>query len=122
MEDFVTQAWYFKTRKTVQSESSIFTVSEMGLSLQQKLKQVFPERAGSSIGWKFPKFHAMLHIPRLLVMFGCWENVSTQSGEMVHKAHIKEAMFSTNSKDWEIQIMSAHACMGAMVHHCKRML
>eukprot|EP00961_Rhodomonas_salina_P132585 1784481-Rhodomonas_salina.1 len=63
----------------------------MGLSLQQKLKQVFPERAGSSISWKFPKFHVMLHIPRLLVMFGCWENVSTQSGEMEHKAHIKEA-------------------------------
>eukprot|EP00961_Rhodomonas_salina_P253132 3420814-Rhodomonas_salina.1 len=87
----------------------------MGLSLQQKLKQVFPESTGSSISWKFPKFHAMQHIPRLLVMFGCCENVSTQSGKMAHKAHIKEAMFSTNCKDWEIQIMSAHACMGAMV-------
>ena len=33
---------------------------------------------GSSICWAFPKFHAIRHVPRLLIMFGCWENVSTQ--------------------------------------------
>eukprot|EP00961_Rhodomonas_salina_P138985 1870093-Rhodomonas_salina.1 len=86
------------------------------------MKEVFPNQAGSTIGWRFPKFHAIRHIPRLLVMFGCWENVSTQSGEMAHKAHIKEAMFSTNCKDWEVQIMSAHARTSAMVHHRRHML
>ena len=35
---------------------------------------------------------------------------------MAHKAHIKEAMTSTNRKSWEIQIMSLHACKDAMVH------
>ena len=41
---------------------------------------------------------------------------------MAHKAHIKEAMFSTNRKDWEVQIMSAHARTNAIVHHRRRML
>ncbi len=64
----------------------------------------------------------MRHVPRLLVMFGCWENVSTQAGEMAHKAHIKEAMFSTNRKDWETQIMSVHARKLALVHHKQQLL
>ena len=44
-----------------------------------------------------------------------------QAGEMAHKAHIKEAMFSTNRKDWEVQIMSVHARKDAIVHHTERM-
>ncbi len=39
-----------------------------------------------------------------------------KAGEMAHKAHIKEAMTSTNRKSWEIQIMSLHARKDAMVH------
>ena len=41
---------------------------------------------------------------------------------MAHKAHVKEAMNSTNRKDWEIQIMSVHARKDAIVHHTKMML
>ena len=40
---------------------------------------------------------------------------------MAHKAHIKEAMFSTNRKEWEVQIMSVHARKDAIVHHTERM-
>ena len=40
-----------------------------------------------------------------------------QAGEMAHKAHVKEAMFATNWKEWEIQIMSVHARQQALVHH-----
>jgi hypothetical protein len=29
--------------------------------------------AGTVQGWKFPKFHAIRHIPRLILMFGCLE-------------------------------------------------
>ena len=36
---------------------------------------------------------------------------------MAHKAHVKEAMFATNRKEWEIQIMSVHARKDALVHH-----
>ncbi len=36
---------------------------------------------------------------------------------MAHKAHVKEAMFATNWKEWEIQIMSVHARKDALVHH-----
>ena len=43
---------------------------------------------------------------------------------MAHKAHVKEAMISTNRKNWELQIISLHAKKEAMVHatrqiHCK---
>ena len=44
-----------------------------------------------------------------------------QAGEMAHKAHIKEAMFATNSKDWETQIMAVHVRHDALVHHRERM-
>ncbi len=44
-----------------------------------------------------------------------------QSGEMAHKAHVKEAMLSTNRKDWEIQIMALHARREALVHHTAEM-
>lgn len=44
-----------------------------------------------------------------------------QSGEMAHKQHVKEAMFTTNRKEWEIQIMSVHARREAMEHHTEQM-
>jgi hypothetical protein len=44
-----------------------------------------------------------------------------QAGEMAHKAHVKEAMFATNRKDWETQIMAVHVRRDAMVHHRERM-
>ncbi len=42
---------------------------------------------------------------------------------MAHKAHVKEAMFATNSKDssWETQIMAVHVRCNAMVHHREHM-
>ena len=54
-------------------------------------------------------------------MFGCWENVSTQAGEMAHKAHVKEALWTTNRKEWELQIMTAHARKDAIIHHTEIM-
>ena len=55
-------------------------------------------------------------------MFGCWENVSTQAGEMAHKAHVKEVMWTMNRKEWEVQIMTIHARRDASVHHTEILL
>lgn len=55
----------------------------------------------------------------LLLYFTCTDaskNAFHQACEMAHKAHVKEAMFSTNRKDWETQIMSVHARQDALVH------
>ncbi len=98
MEQFV--SWYFLARQRRHTEDSIVQVARDGERLQAALKQIFPDRAGtrekicflqtensksdyylflgSSLSWAFPKFHAIRHVPRLLIMFGCWENVSTQ--------------------------------------------
>ncbi len=40
---------------------------------------------------------------------------------MAHKAHIKEAMTSTNRKSWEVQIMLLHARKDAMVHATRQL-
>eukprot|EP00961_Rhodomonas_salina_P256966 3472311-Rhodomonas_salina.1 len=64
--------------KTEHSESSILEVAALGKAVQASLKALFSEQAGSSVGWNIPKFHAIRHVPQLLVMFRCWENVSTQ--------------------------------------------
>jgi hypothetical protein len=68
----------FLARKNQHTETSILQVGVDGLRLRKRLKEVFPDRSGSAIRWKFPKFHALRHIPRLLVFFSSWENVSTQ--------------------------------------------
>ena len=47
LEDFV--SWYFKARKTRQSESSILDVAEHGLRIQRKLKEAFPDRQGNFV-------------------------------------------------------------------------
>jgi hypothetical protein len=106
IEEFVT--WFFKARQRRHTESSILEVAVLGDRLQRQLKEIFPERAGkngfnhiailfwliiqatyylcndfsnltgSALNWRIPKFHAIRHVPRLIVMFGSWENVSTQ--------------------------------------------
>jgi hypothetical protein len=76
MEEFM--LWGFLARKNQHTETSILQVGVDGLSLRKQLKEVFPEHSGLAIRWKFPKFHALRHIPRLLVFFGSLENISTQ--------------------------------------------
>lgn len=44
-----------------------------------------------------------------------------QAGEMAHKAHVKEAMYSTNRREFETQIMSVGVRQNAIMHHTKIM-
>ena len=100
LDEFV--SWYFLARKQRHTDTTILQLESLGRSLQEKIKHTIPERTGkfsidcqcvfknysftnlfvgcigSSLGWAFPKFHAIRHIPRLIVMYGCWENVSCQ--------------------------------------------
>jgi hypothetical protein len=55
------------------------------------------------------KFHAIRHVPRNIIFFGCLENVSTNSGEHAHIAQVKNIARNTNRRqDWERQIMAYH--------------
>jgi hypothetical protein len=47
--------------------------------------------------------------------------IGRQAGEMAHKAHVKEAMYSTNRKDWEVQIMTVHTRKEASIHNTQRL-
>ncbi len=47
--------------------------------------------------------------------------IGGQAGEMAHKAHVKEAMYSTNRKDWEVQIMTVHTRKEASIHNTQRL-
>ena len=50
------------------------------------------------------------------------QNVSCQVCEMVHKAHMKEALACTNRRDWEIQVMTLHARENASIHLTERLI
>jgi hypothetical protein len=59
-----------------------------------------------------------------MALFGCQSDFSVlglQAGEMAHKAHVKEAMYSTNCKDWEVQIMTVHTRKEASIHNTQRL-
>jgi hypothetical protein len=50
--------------------------------------------SASSLGWNIPKFHAIRHVPRLLIMFGCWENVSTNVNTILNNLmQVNESVF-----------------------------
>ncbi len=50
--------------------------------------------SASSLGWNIPKFHAIRHVPRLLIMFGCWENVSTNVNIILNNLmQVNESVF-----------------------------
>lgn len=76
------------------TSEDIAEMHEAGLIFMESAKRVFPERNGSRnpdgsfIGWKIPKFHAIIHIARDRLMYGWSENVSTQGGESAHKVRV----------------------------------
>ncbi len=91
-------SWYFKARELKHTESGIIDLATLGNRLQLQLKEAFQTEeaqaciipisvsvelsimdfTGLSLEWCIPKFDAIQHIPSLLAMYGCWENVSTQ--------------------------------------------
>ena len=62
-------------------ESEIAELTERGLIMMEKLKEVFPEKSGEAQAWNFRKFHDIVHTPIAILLFGWIETASSQSGE-----------------------------------------
>lgn len=53
--------WYFTLRRDEIRESSLISIQEQGMRLQEMLPQVYPDKSGESAGWGFYKFHVRLN-------------------------------------------------------------
>ena len=73
--------------------------------------------AGEAKGWCFMKFHIMLHILFVILVFGWIENTSCQAGEHCHKFYLKVIKHLTNNQEeWEKQIFKIHSREQGLQH------
>eukprot|EP00961_Rhodomonas_salina_P185138 2500012-Rhodomonas_salina.1 len=85
------------------------TLSQAGLEMKKTLMRIFPHKSGQIAGWKLPKFHVVVHVPRVILMYCCLENASTNSGEHAHVAQVKDLGPTMNCKgDWQRTILNIH--------------
>ena len=63
-----------------------------GITLMERLKDVFPEKSGEAQAWNFRKFHDILHAPIAILFFGWIETTSSQSGEFAQKYLLNKAL------------------------------
>jgi hypothetical protein len=45
-------------------------LTEEGIELMEKIKEVFPEKSGEQQAWNFRKFHDFVHAPMFIMFFG----------------------------------------------------
>ena len=53
--------WFLLVRRRELPASEICSLTERGIELMEKLKEVFPEKSGEEQAWNFRKFHDILH-------------------------------------------------------------
>lgn len=87
----------------------------LGEQLLEALKQVFPERigttdqAGVSKGWCFEKAHAIRHIVRNIMLYGALEGTSAQGAEHAHKYLVKNPALLSNRKQMLLCLIKYHS-------------
>lgn len=94
-------------------------LEQLGLELIDSLKSVLPERTGATWGhselfdafrgWCFEKLHAIMHIPKNLLLYGYLEVTSAQGPEHCHIELMKKLGDLTNNKEIFACIMKFHA-------------
>ncbi len=67
-------SWFLLVRRKNLPASEVCSVTERGIALMEKLKEVFPEKSGEQAGWNFRKFHDILHASVIIMFFGWLEN------------------------------------------------
>jgi hypothetical protein len=82
-------SWFLLVRRRELPASEVSSLTERGIVLMEKLKEVFPEKSGEQAAWNFRKFHDILHVSVIIIFFGWLENTSCQSGELAHKIRLK---------------------------------
>ena len=111
--------WNLMSRQKDLPVDKLPELEQLGIDLLNALKQVLPERTGTTWrhselynefkGWCFEKAHAVLHIPRNLLLFGYLEVTSAQGPEHAHIELMKNIGDLTNNKDVFWCLMKFHA-------------
>ena len=97
--------WFLLVRRRELPSSEICSLTERGIELMEKLKEVFPEKSGEEQAWNFRKFHDILHTSVIIMFFGWLENTSCQSGELAHKILLKALAGNLNNYNVFIQFL-----------------
>ena len=98
-------SWFLSVRRKDLPASEVCALTERGIALMEKLKEVFPEKSGEQAGWNFRKFHDILHTSVIIMFFGWLENTSCQSGELAHKILLKALAGNLNNYNVFIQFL-----------------
>jgi hypothetical protein len=99
-------------RKINMTAETLQKLQGMSVSLLELLKVILPVKSGKVNTWKFEKAHSNLHKVRELLLFGWYENVSTQGPEHCHIDVCKKVAAYTNNKDVFPTILCHHVREG----------
>ena len=97
--------WFLLVRRRELPSSEICSLTERGIELMEKLKEVFPEKSGEQQAWNFRKFHDILHTSVIIMFYGWLENTSCHSGELAHKILLKVLAGNLNNYNIFIQFL-----------------
>ena len=97
--------WFMLIRKMEHRESDIAELTTRGLTMMEKLKDVFPEKSGEAQAWNFRKFHDIVHAPIAILFFGWIESTSCQSGELAQKILLKSLGENLNNSNYFTQFL-----------------
>ena len=104
--------WHMQSRKFEMTAETLQKLQHMSVSLIELLKTNLPEKSGEVNAWKFEKAHSILHKVRELILFGWYENFSTQGPEHCHIDFCKKVAACTNNKDVFLCILRHHVREG----------
>ena len=117
--------WNMLSRKRIVSVDQIVSLDQAAKQLITSLKQIFPERTGTTdasgnfIGWNTEKIHSLLHNGRNIMWYGCADVTSAQGPERCHKDLIKKIGHLHDNKSVFLSLMRFHARV-AQVHFLKQ--
>ena len=100
--------WYILARDPNPTISDLERLTELGDELMEELKRVFPERTGGVAHWRFGKFHAVVHVVLVIILFGWSENTSGNWGEHGQTVLLKRIAGLTNGKKIFMQFLRWH--------------
>jgi hypothetical protein len=110
-----TNQWNLASREQNIPVDSLVELQNMSADLLETLKQVLPERTGTTDhngvlkGWCIEKAHSILHLSRTLLLFGNLELTSAQGPERAHINLVKRPAALSNRKQMMLCIMNYHA-------------
>jgi hypothetical protein len=97
--------WLMLIRRMELRESEIAELTTRGITVMERLKDVFPKKSGEAQACNFRKLHELLHAPIANLFFGWIETTSSQSGELAQKYLLKALAGNLNNSNYFSQFL-----------------